>query len=453
MRNRRNEKFQEREYKILFLLWEKERIVCAWISFSQTPDIELRKRWMGLTSSEEQFLTEDSICKKPETLMWEVGLVRREVAVYALQKWQTDFELHGFEIVGKSEDIVAKHLKPILKNAERARLAEISVDALLQNMQQWHIVCKDQKGKEKNSAEKFVVNPASESLSVRTTEDVANAFRQYCRDNALTQSQALASLLDKANQTGDENILVRDLADRLGKADEQLKQAYQKNENLQNALKKEKQSKEYPKKYQAARLQDELLKAFFHRVSSPKSPGMIKLKKCSPKISAHIFPERGEYNYPDHDGVILLYLEHMAFEKTTYPPLFIYGRDADGNKKKVRWYYKRSERYGISMWESPYLFEGAPWLIAVQKTGDVADMVGSLPVIDVNWSNIKTMEDIFALQELIEAQEKYIVDLEQELDGLKRERGDGANKDTEIDRSKDWREPLDEVIRKINEGS
>lgn len=430
MRNRRGEKLQERDYKVLILLWEKEKTVCAWISFSKTPDIELKKRWLALNPN-----------VKPETLMWNMGVVKRDVAAYALQKWQADFVELGFQIAGQSEDTVTRKSKPNLKSAERARLAEISVDALLRNREYWRVTCKNGKVKEKSCVEKFAVNTARESLCIRVTEEVANAFRQCCRGNSFTQSQAMAYLLDQANEGGDDNLLVDDLTDRLDKADKEIKKAHQKLALLQKALGKERQGKEYPKKYQAARLQNELLKTFFNRLSAPESPGMIKLKKCSARISAQVFPERREYTYPDRDGVILLYLEHIAYGKPDHTPLFIYGKDVNGNKKKVRWYYQRSEQFGVSMWDSPYLLEGAPWLLAVQKTGDVADMVGSLPVIDVNWSNTKTMEDVFELQEVIEKLELYIDDLEQELDLVERENtGDVDSEKVHM--------PLEEVIRK-----
>lgn len=433
MRNRNVEKLQERDYKVLILLWEKEKMVYAWISFSKTPDIELKKRWLSF-----------NMAVKPETLMWNIGAVRREIAAYALQKWQAAFVDQGFQIVGKSEDAVTREIKPKLKNAERTRLAEISVDALLRNREHWHVTCKDSSGK-KTSVEKFAVDTAKVPLCIRVTEDVANAFRRFCRNNSLTQSQTMAALLAKTNGTCDEDLLVRDLTDRLDKADEELKKANQKIDLLQKALDKERQGKEYPKKYQATRLQDELLKTFFNRVSMPESPGMIKLKKCSARISAQVFPECGDYTYPDYDGVILLYLEHIAYGKPDHSPLFVYGRDVDGNKKKVRWYYQRSEQFGVSMWDSPFLLEGAPWLIAVQKTGDVADMVGSLPVIDVNWSNIKTMESVLELQEVINIQDEYIAELERELDMVEREDvGDDCAENVHV--------PLDEVIRKAERG-
>lgn len=149
MRNRRSEKLQERDYKVLFLLWEKEKTVCVWISFSQTPEVEMRKRWLSLTTATDQILTEGVISKKPETLMWKIGMVRRGIAAYALQKWQAVFVEHGFLVVGRTEKTVRKETESKLTNYEKKRVVSISVKTLLQNRGCWCIPCKDLVGNEK----------------------------------------------------------------------------------------------------------------------------------------------------------------------------------------------------------------------------------------------------------------------------------------------------------------
>ena len=454
MRNRKMEKLQERDYKVLFLLWEKEKVVHAQISFSKTPEVELRKHWLGLNKATKQLFA-DKTGSKPKMLMWEAGYIRRGIAVWYLQKWQSAFAEQGFEIAGKGYSLPTAE-QPKRKWSDPYRLKAVSVDTLLQNIDCWSIQCKETKREEKAPTMKFTGERADETLCIRVTERVAAAFRQFCREKELTQSQGMAALLAGVNEKSGESILVDDLTGRLRIAEGRLQEASRQIQHLHECLEKEVQNKNYPKKYQAAQLQNDLVKTFFDRLTSPQFPGAIKPSSNNFHQLQCVASDLREYRYPEHDGVIFLYIERMVCGRKNNPPQFIYGTDLEGNKLKIRWYDKRSEQFAMSMKASPYFVVGAPWLIAVQKTGDVADMVGSLPVIDVDWSNTVKMEEILELQEIIQELEEYIDELEGERTMLVDKETNEEDYDEDDDEEGyegDYGEgehvPLDAVIRRI----
>ena len=133
-------------------------------------------------------------------------------------------------------------------------------------------------------------------------------------------------------------------------------------------------------------------------------------------------------------------LEHVQYSRGKYPCLFIFGRDEEGNRVKIRWYSQREDTFGELLRDSPFFRAHAPWIFAVQKEADAMEMVGSLP----NLGRIRLEAEEAELEYL----EKYVEQLVREskkLDAIDENKTNDDLLDLEYDKDT----PLDDIIGMI----
>lgn len=362
---------KSRDYKILFWIHEKS-LVYMEISFAKDLHPIVRKHWYGEVSCTAEYFSMYNPNAKPEVKVWDVRGSRLDALNY-LREWKMAFQREGFSVIAPQIE-TERYLKkakgidsPLIYTPAQVISGEIVKT----------VECADAYKHIKSVAQRYTTESADETLCIRSVSSVAESFRDFCRKKGLTQSQGLAVLLDAHNHG---TAFEEDVVGRLKKADEANRRQRQCISELKKKVEKER-TKDYPKKYMAAKLQDQLLKEFFARLPKPKEGYDEILDILSFKQLKLNFGTYGSYSYPEEDGVILLYLHRLAYGKENWPPIFIYGETEDGSKTVLRWYYRREDYLGRSLRYSPYAKEGAPWLFAVQITEGVADVVGGLPIL------------------------------------------------------------------------
>ena len=370
-----------REYSVLFLLRKEERKVYMEISFARDLGAVLRKHWCGEVPRTREYFSCENPWAKPEMLVWKIGYASREEAGAFLQKWEEAFLEKGFEIITSQVD--KANIREIEKNwMYSRRLKEISFDNLMQGVDVQRVTCRKETRKKKEAAQKYTLEAAEDVINIRTTWRVSHAFRTFCKERGLTQSQGLSLLVETANAGITDELLIRDLQGRLHRADAKNINNEELICRLRKELQEERGSKRYPREVHAARIQDMLIKKFFAYLPKPQFTEAY-MKRYSVKLSETVFPDKKEYNFPDKDGVYLLYLEHVGYVKGHRKLLLIYGKTAKGEKLKLCYPYAREHRYGQTLWNSQYLIQGYPWGFGVQRPKEIAYIVGALPLFDL----------------------------------------------------------------------
>lgn len=405
-----------REYSILFLILQKQQKVHMQISFAQNHSSILRKHWCGEIPETKEHFSCKNPQAKPEMLVWNIGYVTREEAKAFLQKWEGVFLQKGFQIIGSQlTDDELKDDKWFRQH--RNMLKQINFENLMQGVGVQKVVCGENERIKKTASQKYTVKTAEEMLNIRTTWEVASLFRSFCKENGLTQNQGLLLLLEMADNGNNSTLLVQDLQGRLGRADERIANNTELICRLYQEIQEEKESKKRPREVDAARIQNMLINKFFAYLPIPEFSEAY-LKRYSAKMSKEVFPERTEYHYPDKEGVYLLYLEHITYSKGHRRLLFIYGKTEAGEKIKLCYPYAREHRYGQTLWDSPYLIQGYPWGFGVQKPKEIAYIIASLPLFDLNrisdWYVEKEIDDDFFNEPMWEEKELSGVEWEEE---------------------------------------
>lgn len=373
---------EERIYKVLFFILESEKKVHAELSFAQDMGAVLRKHWNGGVTGTKALFSHENPQAEPKMWVWNIGCVQRRVAFLFLQRWEAAFSQKGFEIIGSQ--LKEKDMTQAVRLGfeEIIRWEKIDPDKLMQGIDCRIVSCGKSVRKKRSAAQKYAVEASEEKLSIRTTYEEAEAFRSFCGEKKLTQSQGLALLLKGAGKDPEAGPYW-DLLARLNEADEANQEKDRVIAKLKKDLEKEKNSKKTPRRVQAAEIQNMLFKAFFEGLPTPLFSEAY-MKRHSAKASKREFPEQREYHFPEKEGVVVLYLEHVSYPVGESNLLFVFGKTETGEKIKLCERYLEKDKFGVSLWNSPYLIRGYPWSFGVQKPGEIAYIVGSLPVLDLD---------------------------------------------------------------------
>lgn len=392
-----------RWYNLLCLRNEMLKIVYLTISFSSDPAAVLRKHWRGDVPETKEIFSNHNKSAEPKMWIWKIGLVTRMEALAYLQKWESLFLQEGYEVI--SSEVLSENTmnEQELSRTEKRRLRNLSVTAFFSGRQGESVECDKVAGKRLTPSQKFATSAADEFLQFRVKEDTVFRFRRLCDGLGMTHNQGLELLM--SSYTGNYDPLLQDLQSRLEKAVAELDKSGIRIKRLQTALRKSEEGKEYPKKYQAALLQHQLLCSFLEQLPVPDTSGKQMIKRCSYRRGKYVLPERMDYRFPEQEGVIKLAVAHMDYSKGPYACLFIYGKNEEGEKIKIRWHTQKQNRFGEWMWDSPYLWVGSLWYLAVRRDGEVMELVGSIPdILSVYFfseEEPETMESTDPVQSLI----------------------------------------------------
>lgn len=374
---------KEREYNILFIIQKEQKIVYMETSFSKDPSAVLRKHLRGENRETEAFFSRKKAEEIPGMWIWKAGWLTHKKAQVCLLEWQKAFLSEGYRVLGKKiTDDQVEHL-PKLTGIEKRALRSINVADLLRGKIADRVES-EHGGMEKRSAlQKHYVDATDQMLQMRVKWDTAYRFRLLCDNLGMTQNQALELLISE--HTGEIRPLMWELRTRLEKADDELKRKIEEIERLREALRKSEEGKEYPQKYKAAILQNELLRTLIKSFPMIEMPKERMLKRYSQNQGKQIFPEGKLYAFPKEEGTLRIRVEHMQHSAGHPSCLFIYGKSESGDRLKIRWYPQKQIVAGESMWDSPYLWKNSPWILAVRQEGDAMELVGSSPDLAKIW--------------------------------------------------------------------
>lgn len=383
MRRKRKRRKNNSRQCVIFLIQENEGKVFIDIGCSAEPKAVLRKHWRGDDPVTKGVFSRENPEAKPVMWLWDTGcLTRSEAKVFAME-WERLFVAEGYEIVGSKISHDFQQSPPKFSECEMERLQKASVSGLLNGEIGYRIECGSENEGRRSPYQRYTAAPADETLRVQVKGETADNFKSFCRKQGLSHGQGLELLL--ANYTGNYDAVVLDLQERLRKADSLVEESKQKILNLWETVKELEANRNYPKKYRMAELQNLLLKDFFENLPPMKECSGKELKEYAYGEGVLAFPQGSQYSYPAEEGNVHICVEHIRISKGHPSCKFIYGKDDSGNKIKIRWYPVKGNRFGISVSNSPFWRENAPWIFSVQEEGEVMEMVGSLPDLRKLW--------------------------------------------------------------------
>lgn len=391
MKKPTNKKEKITDQYILFLIDEDDKKVHLEVSASKEPVAVLRKHWRGDDPDTKEVFSKDNPKAKPVMQVWYAGNLTRRKAKAFLMEWELLFTAAGYEIVGSKISHSFRQNPPVLSDIEKLTFRKASVSGLLNGDIGRTIKCDEEGGGRRSPFQKFTAEPTDEILRVRVKTETANHFRRFCEREGLTHGQGLELLL--AEYTGNNDVVIQDLRERLIKADRIAEEANQKILKLSDAVKQMEEGRNYPKKYRTAELQKLLLEDFFNHLPPMKQPLGKMLKQYNYREGVMAFPQGRDYSFPLEEDNIHMHVEHIRISKGDPNCVFIYGKDYEGNRIKIRWYSVKGNKFGVKLSNSPFLWENSPWIFSVQREGEAMEMVGSLPNLGEIWETWDVPEE------------------------------------------------------------
>lgn len=365
------------EQFIYFLVQREEKKVYIDLTSSKEPSAVLRKHWRGEDKDTREIFSRENPKAKPVMWLWDAGYLTRKKAKVFVLEWEQLFAAEGYKIVGSKISASFRRNPPEISDIEMYSFRKVSVSGLMNGSIGWRVECSAEGGEKLSPYQKFTTEPADETLRIQVREDTAEAFRAFCRKEGLTHGQGLELLL--AEHTGLYDTAVYDLRERLIKANEELEACSHKIKQLREAVIRAEEDKPSTKKYRMVELQSMLLLEFFRTFPPMGYPDDSIICPYSYEEGQRFFPQGRTYSFPQEEGIIHLRVEHMQYSRGYPACLFVYGRDPSGRRLKIRWYSARNIIFGEVLLKSPFLMYQHPWIFAVQREGNVMEMVGSLP--------------------------------------------------------------------------
>ena len=320
---------KRRRYRIIFLMQEKSKHVFVDISFAEDLKKVLRKHWQGKQSDTVEYLSMENVDAVPQMFVWELGDMSRGKALVFLEKWKSVFENQGYIVHGSKKSRGRSVSLNLLTSSEKRCLNEISTELFLQRKQIYVIRCEDVGEMRKPAHQRYGTAASNETLNIRTSSDIAYEFRQFCLRNDLTQSQGLMCLLDGKAAT--QGALEQDLQARLRNADRLIAEKNEIIAGLRAQLEKARSNPEYPKKYERAALQNQLLKEFIKRIPEPDQIWYEQISKRSWRQINTAIPELKRYRLPKESKIVEATIEEIGYGKHFRNPLFVYGKTPGGD--------------------------------------------------------------------------------------------------------------------------
>ena len=371
---------ERRLYHVIFLLQEKTKRIFIDISFATDLKKVLRKHWQGKNPETREFFSMENPDALPQMHVWEAGNMPRPKALVFMEKWKMVFAEAGYAVYGSAKAKWSGKAYNVFTREDERVLRKISVELFKQG-KEFRMICCEEIGEIKKAAhQKYYAGALDETLNIRTNSEIACAFRQYCIEQELTQSQGLMQLLE--GKTEERGMLEKDLLARLDKADRIIEEQKEMISSLRLQMKQARTNPDTPKKLERADLRKQLLKEFFNRLPEAEYAFYAPIQRRSRRQIEAMFEDLPQYRLPTKSEIILMTVEGIGYVDRNRNPLFVYGRTVDGAPVKLRWYDDDAGKFGESIWSSRFLVEGSQWLFAVQKTGEASNIVGSLPVID-----------------------------------------------------------------------
>ena len=221
-------------------------------------------------------------------------------------------------------------------------------------------------------------------MNLRVSSVTAAAFRNFCKEQKLTQNEALSVLLTHASDsTLAQNAALTEIA-RCKRALEELNEKYADITAKQHS----KEESDWTKVRDWAKVMQDMLSYILER----KVPGRWPTIRPGYFKRDHNQLEFSQYQYPKESRCFLVQLDNLIYSKGRYPALFILAHRVNENGEleylKFR-YYPRSRFVGVALNASVFACQGAEWLIGCIPAPDGAmNVFASLPIAGLKPTDI-----------------------------------------------------------------
>lgn len=219
---------------------------------------------------------------------------------------------------------------------------------------------------------------ADTQLNIRVDFWAAQAFRDFCTRNLVTQNEALRLLLQNVGQDYYERT--DPLQRRLRQQEEIIKKIQADNDELRRE-RAEKYRRLLNQRRDWFRIVNKMLMRIVDRYCVSLYDDTEPLKRLSFKRAKEYYDFKS-YQYPESVDCFVLTMHFVCYGKGVAPPMFICGVDETGNLVKLRWYPKE-EYLGLTPRAERYVYGGAPWLVGcLQATDGAMDIIAGIPFAD-----------------------------------------------------------------------
>lgn len=220
-------------------------------------------------------------------------------------------------------------------------------------------------------------------INMRISQNTANAFRQFCCEQQLTQNEGLAMLLTQATESATAENALRDEIQFYKNELARMNQKY--TAAIEQSKAKETSDWERVRDWTKI-IRDMLSYILDHKAvdNRPKiKPGYFKRD--------HERIQFDRYRYPEEAGCTFVQLDDLMYSKGRSPALFILSHHTNEHGEieylKFR-YYPRDRFVGIPLRATSYSYRNASWLIGHMPAPDGAmDVYAALPVDGIMPSN------------------------------------------------------------------
>lgn len=215
--------------------------------------------------------------------------------------------------------------------------------------------------------------PELKQMNLRVREDVMEAFRLFCKEHGMTQSEGLRALLLQSG-CAEGYGMVESVKRDMQRKDDEIAELKEENGKLRG-----KRDSGFYHCVKWADVVRELLDHILDK-TEPTDTETEPLKANRFGESAKLFHA---HQYPEMSGTCHLKVEAFIYgnsERGRKAALFVLGTTPDGRKIKLRWYPKK-EFIGVYPHSRQYAYEGSEWLMGyIAAESGAVDLIAAIPV-------------------------------------------------------------------------
>lgn len=370
-----------RKYWICCILDKTQETVYVYMSYAKNPKTQYYAHMRGeISLTRDDYL--DADITKPEFLVLETIYCVGRIAFKHVLAWYHYFEEQGYAIIveekmGNMEDFMGYESQKIYDEV----CAPFSLDEVLTRKVE-EPVLEREKEKGKQEKEKLV------QFNVRVKESVAQAYRLFCAERGITQSDGLRLLLMGEDFT-ERDLMMQSYQKEFGVLKEKYSQLKKQNKELLE-FKKGEESWVMHQRKAWINIAESMLNIMIRRYVGYRDDLFEESKSLSFK-SEEGYEMFCNHDYPLEGGCYGVYItgrvRGLQSNKTNAEQsshTFICGELEDNTRVKFRWINKK-QIIGIKPNDYEVTYWGPNWLIGciISKDG-ATDLVCAVPLCGID---------------------------------------------------------------------
>lgn len=340
--------------------------------------------------------------KNPEIHILETIRCNSSESYQHIVAWVRIFQDAGYQVInprGTLEDADDLHPQTTeLINALRPISLDVLLKETLYKKLDKHSPAPSTESSEAGQPEK---RKTRRKITLWASSEEKEQFTSYAKSLGLTQTQTLQYLMRKVHlEKADPLFPAWDNDTFIHVLQESYRQEMESRDKEIHKLKATLRVYVEEKNNQAKKLNQccaiarkALIESYSFFDSSAALPLNIERGRYKDYISN--LPDDAKYAYPSCSGSSLLRLQAFLIGEGEAPPRFALGIDCHGRRIKLR-YYPSTYFWGISPGDERFSQRNSVWYMAWRKTGDVAELVSSLPLqISAKYQNPMDDNEVF----------------------------------------------------------